>query len=154
MSDKSENLWPDDVVEVSGPKAPAAILREQGSLLGKKTQNLVLGRVVAEQEEGPKTGHYVRPSPTRGTGAQGPTPIFVYAFYLVAPALDNYHYKLFTMKHGIKLYPVMVQCPNVKLRRPGARTQEEFLAILREIFASEHTRQVIESLLAQSQAPV
>ena len=136
MPSQHDNLWPDDLV-VSGPKAPAVILREQGALLGKRTNNLVLGRVVAQNQDTEKAD-----------GA------FLYTFYLVAPALDNYHYKLFIMKHGINLYPVMVHCPKVKLRRIGARTQEEFLGILREIFASEHTRQVIESLLAQSQAPV
>ena len=44
-----ENLWPDDIT-VMGKKAPVTILREQASMLGEKTKNIVIGQVQEFQD--------------------------------------------------------------------------------------------------------
>ena len=40
-----EDLWPDDITPDEDLRAPAAVLKEQASLLGQKTSNLVKGYV-------------------------------------------------------------------------------------------------------------
>lgn len=128
------DLWPDDI-GYTKLKAPVTILMEQASLLGKKTQNLVeakIGRDEAFEE-------------------------FCYNFYLVAPALGNYRYKLFTIFHDIQLYPVKINIDSDILEEvsPGtegqlsAESEDDFLDILRKIFGAEKTRSLIYALLAQ-----
>ena len=62
------DLWPEDIGPIPDLKSPVTILREQASLLGKKTNNLVeaelvqLEAVISEDRE------------------------FSYAFLIVAPA--------------------------------------------------------------------
>src|SRR5258706_14676885 len=79
------DLWPADIAQVAN-KPPVAILKEQAALLGDKTKNLVTARVVLDEEQSPHA--------------------FSYDFFIVAPALQNYHYRLFSIGHNIDLYPV------------------------------------------------
>ena len=63
------DLWPDDIGRRTKLKVPATILKEQGSLLGRKTDNLVTGEIFeVDRNTLPKND-------------------FAYTFYLVAPAL-------------------------------------------------------------------
>ena len=155
------DLWPEDIGPISDLKAPVSILREQGALLGKKTNNLVeaevvqLEAVISEERE------------------------FSYAFLIVAPALDNYRYKLFTISCGINLYPITINVdrdiqaeiptnvreseenqirqfresllfgkkPEVK-RKLVAESEDEFMEILKKIFSAKKTKKVIGALLS------
>jgi len=141
------DLWPEDI-RVVKEKAPVTILREQASLLGAKTKNIVTAEV------------------KRVTVLKRPD--FCFDFYIVGPALGNYRYKLFEIRHGIDLYPVTIELGDpewarevarhfeawVKELSPGTsvqvRTEEEFVEYLRRIFESQKTRQVIRAILAQS----
>jgi len=80
------DLWP-QALAVAQTKSPVAILREQASLLRDKTEH----EVEAEVELGE--------SKTQG---------FIYHFYLVAPTLNNYRFRLFSVVHYITLYPVLI----------------------------------------------
>ena len=140
MSTKSSDLWPTNL-ETHGPKAPAAILREQGGLLGRKTNNLVVGVVVPEPGEPRRPAKGLRSLP------------FCYSFFLEAPALDRYRFKLFTISHRIILYPVFVSAEDGGKPRV-ARSETEFLQVLKDLFSSAYTKQAIESLIAQSQVAV
>ncbi len=150
-----QDLWPEDIViSAEKLKAPVTILKEQASLLGKKTQNLVEAIV--------RTNERMQ-APER----------FAYDFYLVAPALSAYRYRLFTIMHGIQLYPVNVyvdrdmaaeiapgrvgreDMPMIFSGIPGeqrellAKSEEELLEILKKIFGAKKTKQIIQALLAQ-----
>lgn len=133
MSISPHNLWPDDIA-VTGVVAPVTILKDQASVLGQRTKNLVEGRVTQSNEPFHEDN-------------------FTYRFDLVAPALNNYRYRLFSISHGVEFYPLIitnsaafngdeVEVPN----------EEEFLNALGNIFSSEKTRRVITSLIAQSRA--
>ena len=130
MAEAIPDLWPD--IEQSQVVPPVAILREQAAALGKKTHNLLNGRVQ-----------------TRTNGTR-----FVHTFYIVAPTLDDYSYELFSIEHGPDQYPV--QAPG----RPGPmprimeriETDKELIDYVREVLNSDRTKKVVGSLLAQVKA--
>lgn len=142
-----ESLWPADI-EVVQEKAPVTILREQATLLGPKTKNIVTAEAVATES--------------------GQVGRFRYVFYILGPALANYRYKLFEISYGIELYPVTIVLalalarethstpklsPDLGMRgmaRLYANSAEELLVLLREIFGAERTRRVIGAILSQS----
>jgi len=144
MRDSLVDLWPKDI-ETRRTLAPATILRQQSSLLAQKTSNLVHGEVVDKTSSREN---------------------FVYMFYLVAPALNNYSYLLLTLYHDIALYPVRIVSEDTILSELTdafevrideyedsyviVRNQDEYENTLRGIFGSEKCIQVITSLLSQS----
>lgn len=142
------DLWPDKIA-VEKMITPVTILRQQASLLGKKTKNIVQGEV--------------RSSKDNFTS-------FNYAFYIVATALDNYRYKLLEISYDLSLYPVDIEVEeeirekalpnfqnvevsatlNTMKRFVCANSEEEFKEILKAIFNSTKVLRVISVLLAQS----
>jgi hypothetical protein len=146
------SFWPDDIARPTA-KAPVAILKEQASFLGKKTRNLVEVKIA--------------PNETYSGGST-----FSYDFNIVAPTL-NFSYGLFSIVHGIGLYPVFFKLDDslfeeVRLAlgegqpdkstdkvisRYGkgvlAKSEEEFEGILKAILNSEKTKRVIRGIIAQ-----
>lgn len=142
-----EDLWPDDLQQIK-VKTPVAILKEQASLLGPKTQNLVeaeVKRSETTEEEG----------------------IFYYVFFITAPALGNYRYRLFDVHHGIELYPARIRpddeifhellsshlsfpVPTGLSESFPVRSADELLEALRAILNAKKTRNVINALRAQA----
>lgn len=135
------DLWPDDI-NIPGVTAPSTILKEQASLLGNKTKNIVKANVVpAEAPLG------------RGFG---------YEFRIFAPTLEGYTIELFNMWHDIELYPVYFRfditlakeldyrIKSGNLYNCIARDEDEFIKILGEIFNAGRTIRIIKSLLAQN----
>jgi hypothetical protein len=129
------DLWPKDMGYAGELKAPITILREQASLLGRKTRNLV------EAEVRQRGGHEQQ---------------FAYEFNIVAPTLGPYRYLLFWIRHGIDLYPVQIMIDGDMARqisggspKLGAQSEEEFLGHLERILNAGKTRRVIQALLAQ-----
>jgi hypothetical protein len=116
---------------VTAAVAPVVILKEQASLLGQRTQNLVEARVL--------------PGQSRNNSG------FVYYFELVAPALDNYRYQLFEISHGVEFYPVRIEFEEFSGPR-NAISESDFMQELGNIFSSARTKRIISSLLAQSKA--
>jgi hypothetical protein len=141
------DLWPEDIGPIS-EKAPVNILREQASFLGQKTNNLIEAEV---------RQHEVSPSRDKEFIKE-----FIYDFLIVVPPLDNYRYKLFRISHKISLYPVKINVDedilpdiNPTYEREDtfepailAKSEDDFLAILKEIFNSTKTRRVIGALLS------
>jgi hypothetical protein len=121
----ADDLWPDNIAD-SKLTTPITILKEQGALLGEKTKQLVTAEVV-----------------TQTTGN-----LFVHSFYLMAPTL-NYRYELFRASHGINFYPLNVDYAS---QQSTTRNEEEFKAKLKEILSSQHTLNVVHSILAQVRA--
>lgn len=145
------DLWPEDIANVTA-KAPVAILREQASLLGRKTRNIVEARVASTDPEPwmPRDG-------------------FGYAFLIVAPALGHYTYELFKIAHDVHLYPVWIQVDrdmrdeiDNRLRGQYLHANDtafspflvgdeaQFVEFLKSIFGTSKARQVINAILAQS----
>jgi hypothetical protein len=130
MAQPIPDLWPQ--IEQSQVVPPVAVLREQAALLGKKTNHLLEGRVV-----------------TRTTGSGG----FVHSFYIVAPTLDDYTYKLFEIEHGANQYPVDAPRPEPPVYlKVALASEQELLDYIREILSSDRTKRVVGSLLAQIKA--
>jgi len=148
-----ENLWPDDI-NITEKKAPVTILREQASMLGEKTQNIVIGEVH-------KLEAFLNKALKERTGLILNEELrFYYGFYIVAPALGNYRYKLFTILHDVYLYPVIIYVdedvkneisPSVDVNSNIiANSEEEFLDLLKRIFHSQKTKKIISAILSQS----
>lgn len=137
----SDLLWPDEEVEI-GTDAPVAILLEQASLLGTLTNHVVEAKVSRSEIYIPSQKHGFR-----------------YDFSLVAPILRNYSYYLFsTAHHYTDWYPVIFHIDDEQLRRElgtqqrklTAKTEEEFISILSQIFQSKKTQGVLGRIRAQS----
>lgn len=138
------DLWPKEIGTVK-IKSPVAILREQASLLGQKTKNIVTAEV------------------SEGDGERG---TFSYFFHIVAPALGNYRYKLLSISHEISLYPLEVNVEDAifdeidntlknyrdesEFQYLVADSEEKFIKILRAVLGSKKSFQVITALLSQS----
>jgi hypothetical protein len=145
------DLWPKDIGHAN-MRAPVTILREQALLLGDKTQNLVKADVdTLSPSLVDRMG-----SPYQYYGQ--PESVFVHNFYLVAPALDNYRYKLFDIAHPVDLYPVDfhldedIQEELLSQNGKGtlsAQTEDEFIDILGKILNSRKAKHVVHALLAQ-----
>jgi hypothetical protein len=130
----AKDLW-GEIEYLLDIKAPTEILREQAQLLGKKTKGQLIGKI---------SKHPLTKDES-----------FFYDFFINAPSLDNYSYKLFTIKHGMELYPVSILTSGFEngggsgkeCKDPGS-----FESKLELIFSSEKTRGVIKQLLAQTRA--
>lgn len=142
-----QDLWPEKI-EYPVIEAPVAILMRQAVALGKKTGNVVEGRV-----------ERTRTYPHR----------FGYSFRIVGPLLGDYSYQLFIITHGVELFPVEIMAESAIMvevaRKTGvhprekdyegtvvAETQDEFENILRAIFAASKTQNVVGAIIKQSQA--
>ena len=123
----SIDLWPNDF-GVPDENMPVTILRAQASLLYEKTGWKLEGRV--------------------STQADGEN--FVHNFYIVAPALDDYHFSLFKVRHQIDPYPLSILSDILPKYEYDVATPDEFIGALKTIFASEKTKKLIVTLLAQT----
>jgi hypothetical protein len=125
-----ENLW--GVLPTTDTlETPASILREQGETLEKMTGGLLVGRVIT------RTG---RPNS------------LIHEFRIIAPALAGYSTELFSLTHGRLPYPVKFYPDVPSNTRSSAADPVEFKEMLKEFLQSPQTRQIIQSLVAQSQA--
>jgi hypothetical protein len=131
------DLWPNDLGTVT-TKSPLTILKEQASLLGAKTKNIVKAKL---QKSASNWG----------------VP-FNYDFILNAPALDNYSYRLFIIAYDVDLYPVRFFVDDAIAEEMGikprevliATGEEQLIEILARILGSQKTRHVIHAILSQS----
>lgn len=128
MPETIPDLWPKEVsVDVV---TPLAVLRHQAGLLRKRTNNLLRADVQSERGENEVVHH----------------------FELIAPALDHYRYRLFSVRHPFNLvYPSLIEAPEFDEPEgyPVASTQGELLDLIKGILQSTRTTSVIHSLIAQ-----
>ncbi|MFI5117151.1 MAG: hypothetical protein ACHP8B_10690 [Terriglobales bacterium] len=118
----TNDFWPANIAD-SNLITPITILKEQAALLGEKTRQLVKGEVV-----------------TQTTGD-----VFVHYFYIAAPTL-SYRFELFKVSHMVNFYPMTLTYLNSA--RP-IKSEEEFKETLKQIFAAQHTLNVVHSIIAQ-----
>jgi hypothetical protein len=144
------DLWPAELAKVE-TRGPLTVLKEQASLLGEKTRNIVTAEVAH---------HHVSVS----TGKHADYP-FKLAFSLTSAALGAYRYRLFWIAYGIELYPVhffvddelaaeLVEGTDlVPSEGDGtflAESEEQFTEILKHIFGARRTLTVIKAMLSQA----
>ena len=89
-------LWPDDLVR-GDLVVPLTILQEQAMMLATITDGLVKADVRLMQRV------------TESTKEKKANDEFIYGFYLLAPLLDNYSYRLFMIFRDATLFPVYFQ---------------------------------------------
>lgn len=117
----------DGVIEEASVKPPIAVLKELAQELANKTQGLLIGKV--------EQNFYSNP-------------VFDLEFYIAAPSLNNYEYKVFEIKHDFNFYPLEVIPPS-KEPNKKAKNQDELEEILKSIISSPQVKRVINGLLAQ-----
>ncbi len=133
---ETQNLWPDfPTEEIKGPKA---ILNEQARYLAEKTKTILLGDVVTTHRSG----------------------VFNHSFYIVAPTLDGYRYKLFSVEHGATYYPLSVNWDEEEKEEnafsrnsqyfPDVFDEQTLIKYLSEILSDKRTMKIVSSLLSQS----
>jgi hypothetical protein len=144
------DLWPNDLATVA-TKPPLTILKEQASLLGAKTKNIVGASVVRAV----RTIDIV-------SAMNGVVKPFCYNFIITSPALGNYTYRLFVVSYDIGIYPVEFMVDRAiaqeilgdqadeRNQRLIASDEQEFIEILSRILNSEKTRQVIRAILSHA----
>ena len=116
----STDFWGE--IEATQMRTPLVILREQASLLGAKTKNLVEASVKTRAN-----GDAIR-----------------HSFDLVVPALGSYTYSLFVIVHGASIYPINVEYKGTRLD-----TEQQFVEWLRATLSSPETKRIVTNLLSQ-----
>jgi hypothetical protein len=149
------DLWPK--IESKELITPVTILRQQASLLGKKTKNILEAEIKDLKVESVSDSD------------------FHYAFYIAATALGFYRYKIMEIHYSMDLNPVRIEveksiyielekCEDLKSsnikfaqqdRKSWANSIEvnsdkDFFKVLKAIFGSKKVLRVISVLLAQS----
>ena len=137
---ETQDLWPDFFVEkVRGPKS---ILQEQATFLKKKTKGILKADVLTKTSQD-QIYHFFR---------------------LISPALNYYKYDLFSISHGIELYPVMFDVgDNLALLSeldtvlsPSDYTsfiaydEPSFITALSTVLKAPSTLRIIQNLYSQS----
>ena len=117
-----EDFWPENIAD-STLVSPVTILKEQATLLGQKTRQLVTGEIV-----------------TKTTGQ-----LFIHSFFLIAPTV-NYRYELFNAQHHASFYPLMLRWQGQNIT---TSSEEEFKSKLKEIFSAKSTLNLVHSLISQ-----
>lgn len=139
----NDDLWPD--VTPIAIVTPSSILKTQAAALSRRTHGLLRGEVRTWATEGRGNDIY-------------------HQLELVVPALDDYHYSLLRIHHSVTpLYPVYVDesplhgqddnpsaRPNPNIGIPQLRSEDAFRDWLRRALASDETKRILESLLAQA----
>jgi len=153
------DLWPDDlVVATEDLQSPLAILKEQASLLGAKTKNIVKAKVVKARDLRSEE-ELLTNEVALGYGSyRGPTTPFRYLFLIHSPALGDYRYRLFEISYDVGFYPVSFQLDEDIVRewqmdpKQGIVADDEsaFVDILSRVLKSKRTRQVIQAILSQA----
>ena len=74
--------------------------------------------------------------------------LFLHYFYIVAPT-PSYRFELFQVSHGINFYPLTLRYLNDTI---ALTSESAFKDKLKEILASQHSLNVVHSILAQVRA--
>ncbi len=150
----SEDLW-GDLPETDDTTDPVTLLRQQASLLGSKTKNVLTG-VVSRPRKKASLYDVLRAEPAKSAPAKerASTPeqqMEVY-FSIRCSALDNYTFHVLTL-----IYPLLTIFPlSVRDEAVGkvhtCMSEDELRDALQRILGSQHLRRVISALLREARA--
>jgi hypothetical protein len=128
MAEQALDFWPEIETNI---RTPVTILKQQASLLGKHTSNLLEARVVSQPW---------------GDG-------FIHRFLIELPTID-YTFELFRVSHDVNLYPVRIDSGrygDVALKEP-LPSEEAFVNWLKAVLNSAETKRILSTLLAQAES--
>jgi len=136
------DLWPTDIINTR-LRAPITILKEQAILLQQKSNGVIkaqVRRIRNNEEVNEEKGH------------------FLYEFVVIAPILQAYERRLFTISHEIELYPIAIETDEIIAREMGdpgneaiqVKSEPDYIEQLRRIFCCKKTKKIINAMLAQS----
>src|SRR5260221_6227988 len=149
MVDAIPDLWPTAALKTD-VLTPIAILRTQATRLSQKTQGLVVSEVTV----------------TTGENDQ-----VILGLEVIAPALNNYRYRLLSVQYGTgEIYPVRVSArvlritetvrsllpyqADQKIEKPVeqkmAHSDNEFIRIVTEVLQAPETVALLQSLIVRS----
>ncbi len=126
-----KNLW-GDIPSGEAIRTPYTILREQTAVLGELTDHVLEGRVIRQQV-------------ARSSN------LFSLAMSIVAPAIDNYMFRLIIATHPVTLYPATLKDLSNE-ETYECENEEVFVERLGIILSSDRVRKVVQGLLSQSVA--
>ena len=148
-----KNLW-GDTLTYETVRMPSIILKEQASILGTMTNQLLEGQVLIEKGN---LSHVISLAEMYAKTASAATAIrslkdyFVYRFDIVAPTLGPYRYTLFRIIQPIEIYPTII-VDEPQSDSLICRNEVEFTEALSLILTSERTKRVVTGLLSQVKA--
>lgn len=125
------SLWPGDLGR-QRVSTPLAVMRKQARQLARLSNDWLSAEV-------------------RTTGS-GSNALLQHSFVILAPCLGDIEFPLFSVRHGMMLYPLTIST-NQYITNAGYECfeEEEFLEALREILGADTTRRIITSLISQSE---
>lgn len=137
MQHNIRDLWPKDLSMISKSNSPSSILMEQAEILAQKTGDLVRAEVITP--EIPIHSGFLD-----------------YNFFIVAPRLNHYRYRLFSIWYDLNLYPVFFELDSdidaeVRGKKRGelrAKSEQEYIDLLGKILNAEKTRRIIRTLVS------
>lgn len=127
----TQDLWGDLPLE-ENIRTPVTVLREQAALLGEKTRQVLQGDVRVHHSIGLKD--------------------FEAEFFITAPALDDYSYRLFSIQYPVTMYPLRISESITGMPPIEYPSEESFVNALRIILSHPEVKKIISSLVAQSKA--
>lgn len=144
-----KDLW-GDFPKTDTIQTPYTILKEQASLLDKKTNGLLIGEVKLSQSVEFETSLKVMFSEENQQNQS-----LVAFLRIQAPSLNNYTYSVVRVQYPMpQLYPVSVKSLAVEDFQRECSSKEEFEQTLGAILSSNEVKRVILALLAQIQADI
>lgn len=132
MPNATDDLWPGEWGVIPS-ETPLSLLKSQASLLANKTNGVVEAAVVKSVLELPD-------------GDQR----FVAGLQLIAPMLGGYQYKLLRVVYPVAFFPCRIAAHDDGFQYHKVANMEELRSSLQNILTHEKTRQVVNSLIAQS----
>jgi len=127
---KTKNLW-GNFEDLENIRTPLAILREQGELLTASTNGVLEGRISSNKD-------------LYGKG-------FLVTLFIVAPTLNEYSREVLRVTHPLTFYPLRVTSDFTD-SPIQCETEEDFIRGLEGILSSGKVRNIIQSLIAQSES--
>ena len=124
-------MW-GDIKGIKKIVTPKAILEEQATFLTSATKGLLVGRVDI-------TSSYISEMESKG---------FIVTLRILVPVLSNYICDIITVRHLMKLYPLMV-INDLKNEKYECGDEASFLSVIETILSSGEVKQTIQLLLSQ-----
>ena len=138
-----KNLWPAEITNHTEIEGPAVILKEQATLLGQTTKNLVEAQVESDSDN--VTGNFIER-------------------FVVYSAVINYRYELFSVQYPFEFYPLTIWWDGYggendyngdgePVYVPGHRevdSREWFEQELENIFSNSKTVRIIQAIISRS----
>ena len=111
-------------------RTPVSYLREQATALREATEGILVGDV-------------------RQFDVQSRNPQLGFSLMIVAPALNNYRYRVLSIRQPIVMYPLMLESTALDETLEIAN-EEQLVAALERILGSDVIQRVVAALLAQA----